>query len=182
MNITVIGRGNVGGGLAKLWAGAGHEVQTLGQDGGDASAADVVVVAVPGPAIADACAKVTGFAGKPAIDATNAWGSRNEAYPSNAAEVKAIVGGPVAKSFNLNFAALYNQIAAQEAKPSSPYAADEEIAVLTEELIRDAGFEPVAAGGLENARALEDTLPLLFAVAQGGTGPFFYRIEAAGQL
>jgi predicted dinucleotide-binding enzyme len=33
MNITVIGRGNVGGGLARFWRAAGHEVQELGRDG-----------------------------------------------------------------------------------------------------------------------------------------------------
>src|SRR5690349_15119003 len=48
MKITCIGRGNVGGGLAGFWESAGHEVQTLGREGGDASDADVVVVAVPG--------------------------------------------------------------------------------------------------------------------------------------
>ena len=48
MKITVIGRGNVGGGLAGLWTVAGHTVTTLGRDGGDASEADVVLVAVPG--------------------------------------------------------------------------------------------------------------------------------------
>ena len=35
VKITVIGRGNVGGGLAKLWREAGHQVQELGRDGGD---------------------------------------------------------------------------------------------------------------------------------------------------
>jgi 8-hydroxy-5-deazaflavin:NADPH oxidoreductase len=64
MNITVIGRGNVGGGLARRWEQAGHEVSALGREGGDASGADVVVVAVPSSAIADALAKVTGIEGK----------------------------------------------------------------------------------------------------------------------
>ena len=54
MRIAVIGRGNVGGGLAKLWRDAGHDVDELGKDGGDASAAEVVLVAVPSAAIADA--------------------------------------------------------------------------------------------------------------------------------
>jgi 8-hydroxy-5-deazaflavin:NADPH oxidoreductase len=63
MNITVIGRGNVGGGLARRWERAGHTVTTLGRDGGDASDADVVV-AVPSGAIADALAKVGGLHGK----------------------------------------------------------------------------------------------------------------------
>jgi len=49
MKITVIGRGNVGGGLARRWRDAGHEVQELGRGGGDASAADAVLIAVPGP-------------------------------------------------------------------------------------------------------------------------------------
>ena len=48
MKIVTIGRGNVGGGLAALWRKAGHEVTALGHDGGDASDADVVLVAVPG--------------------------------------------------------------------------------------------------------------------------------------
>jgi predicted dinucleotide-binding enzyme len=47
MRITVVGRGNVGGGLARLWAAAGHDVTALGRDGGDAAGSDVVVVAVP---------------------------------------------------------------------------------------------------------------------------------------
>src|SRR5207248_9399573 len=63
MKITVIGRGNVGGGLAKLWRAAGPEVQELGRDGGDASGADVVLVAVPGGSVDEALAKVQGLQG-----------------------------------------------------------------------------------------------------------------------
>jgi predicted dinucleotide-binding enzyme len=55
------------------------------------------------------------------------------------------------------------------------YAADDGARDVTETLIRDAGFEPVSAGGLENARAVEDFLGIIFAVA-GESGPFFYRI------
>ena len=70
MKITVIGRGNVGGGLARRWRAAGHDVQELGRDGGDASDAEVVVVAVPGTEIGNALARVTGLHGKVTIDAT----------------------------------------------------------------------------------------------------------------
>ena len=42
MKIAVIGRGNVGGGLADLWEGAGHELQRIGQEGGDVSEAEAV--------------------------------------------------------------------------------------------------------------------------------------------
>src|SRR5918999_2443377 len=73
MKIVVAGRGNVGGGLARLWTGAGHEVTALGKDGGDGSNADVVVIAVPGHAIEEALSRVTGIHGKTTIDAPNAY-------------------------------------------------------------------------------------------------------------
>ena len=57
MKITVVGRGNVGGRLALLWEQAGHEVSALGSEGGDASDADVVVVAVSSAVIGDALAR-----------------------------------------------------------------------------------------------------------------------------
>ena len=182
MNITTMGRGNIGGGLARRWEKAGHTVTTLGRDGGDASSAEVVLVAVPSNQIADALGKVTGLAGKITIDATNAFGGRNEEFESLAHEVKSIVGGPVAKSFNTNFAVLYDQIDKQRVPPSNLYAADEEARAVTEQLIRDAGFEPVFAGGLENARLLEDYLALSGAINQAGLGRFFYRYAAPGEL
>lgn len=54
----IIGRGSVGAGLAGLLETAGHEVTTLGREGGDASDTDVVMVAVPGNAIEEAIGKV----------------------------------------------------------------------------------------------------------------------------
>jgi predicted dinucleotide-binding enzyme len=81
VNIFVLGRGNVGGGLARRWERAGHTVTAVGRDGGDATDAEVVVVAVPSSQIADALGKVSGLQGKVAIDATNAYAGRNQAYP-----------------------------------------------------------------------------------------------------
>ena len=170
MNITTIGRGNIGGGLAARWRNAGHEVQELGREGGDASSADAVLVAVPSGAIADALGKVDGLDGKVVVDATNAFAGRNEQFPSLAHEVKSITGGPVAKSFNLNFARLYDKIDEQPESPGMLYAADDEARDVTEQLIRDAGYEPVPAGDLEKARALEDFLGPF-----GAYGPSFYR-------
>ena len=182
MKITVIGRGNVGGGLARLWRDAGHEVQELGRDGGDASEADVLVVAVPGPEIANALGSVTGVEGKVTIDATNAVRGRNEGFDSNAHEVKSIVGGPTAKSFNLNFAKVYDEIGSQRVRPSNLYCAEDEAREPTDQLIRDAGYDPVNAGGLEQSRLLEDHLELLFAVNRAGMGPFFVRYARPGEL
>ena len=182
MNITVIGRGNVGGGLAQRWSAAGHEVQELGRDGGDASDSDVLLVAVPAGEIANALGAVSGIGGKLTIDATNAVRGRNEEYESLAHEVRSIVGGPTAKSFNLNFANIYDQIDAQRVRPSNLFCAEDEAREVTEQLIRDAGYEPVYAGGLERARMLEDHLELLFAVNQAGLGPFFVRYASPGEL
>ena len=181
MNIVTIGRGNVGGGLAALWRKVGHDVTMLGRDGGDASGADIVVVAVPGAAISAVLSKITGLTGKIAIDATNAFPSRNPAFPSLAAEVKSVIGGPVAKSFNLNFAVLYDQIAAQRVPPSSLYAADEGAREITRQLITDAGYEPVLVGSLDQARALED-LSWLPAAAMKDSSPVFYRFAIPGEL
>src|SRR5262249_32423874 len=163
MKIVTIGRGNVGGGLAALWREAGHEVAALGRDGGDASVADVVLVAGPGPAVSAALGKVTGLAGKIAIDATNAYPSRNEAFPSLAEEVRAITGGPVAKSFNMNYAGLYGQVSAQRVRPSSLYAADGAADAIAGQRITDAGYDPARAGGPDKARALQDLTWLFFA-------------------
>jgi 8-hydroxy-5-deazaflavin:NADPH oxidoreductase len=145
-------------------------VQELGREGGDASNADAVLVAVPSGAIADALGKASGVQGKVAIDATNAFAGRNEQFPSLAHEVKSITGGPVAKAFNLNYAALYGQIDEQPERPGCLYAADDDALDVTERLIRDAGYDPVNGGSLDNARVLED-----FLAAFGAFGRGFYR-------
>jgi 8-hydroxy-5-deazaflavin:NADPH oxidoreductase len=182
MKITTIGRGNIGGGLADRWERAGHTVTRIGKDGGDASDADAVLVAVPSGQIADALGKVSGLEGKVAIDATNAFGGRNEEFESLAHEVKSIVGGPVAKAFNCNYAVLYDQIDEQRVPPSCLYAADDAAREVTEQLIRDAGYDPVSVGGLDHARLLEDHLGFMSAVSEGGLGRFFYRYATPGEL
>jgi predicted dinucleotide-binding enzyme len=182
MNITTIGRGNVGGGLVRRWERAGHTVTELGRDGGDASGAEAVLLAVSSDAIADALGKVSGLDGKIVIDATNAFHGRNEAFESLAHEVKSIVGGPIAKAFNCNYAALYDDIDQQRARPSCLYAADEGAVAMTEQLIRDAGYDPVSTGGLGSARMLEDHLALMTAINEGGLGRFFYRYAKPGEL
>jgi 8-hydroxy-5-deazaflavin:NADPH oxidoreductase len=83
--------------------------------------------------------------------------------------------GPVAKAFNTTFASLYDRLGEARVPPSIVFAADNEARGVTEQLIRDAGYEPVYAGGLENARAVEDFLGLIFSIAQSGTGQFWYR-------
>ena len=175
MRIAVIGRGNVGGGLARRWREAGHDVLEVGRDGGDVSGSEAVLLAVPSAAIADALASVSGLGGVPVVDATNATRGRPEGFDSLAEYVRSLTGGPVAKAFNTNFATLYDRLGEARTKPTMVYAADEGAREVTERLIADAGYEPVSAGGLEAARAVEDFLAVIFAVSRAGLGPFVYR-------
>ena len=176
MRIAVIGRGNVGGGLADRWERAGHEVTRIGKDGGDVSDAEAVLIAVPGGAIEDAVASVHGIEGKTVIDATNVGGAEPPSgFASNAEFVKSRTGGATAKAFNINFAALYDQLDEASTPPSNIWSGDEEARDVVEQLTRDAGYEPVYAGPLENAGAQERAIGLIFGLSQN-EGRFFYRI------
>ena len=54
---------------------------------------------------------------------------------------------------------------------------------MTEQLTRDAGYEPVSIGGLEHARALEDlVVGVLLPTMMSGRGPFFYRVAGPGEV
>jgi len=183
MKIAVVGRGNVGGGLGDLWEQAGHEVTRIGKDGGDVTDAEAVLVAVPGGAVADALDKVEGLEGKTVIDATNLIGQGPPpGFESNAEFVKSKTNGPTAKSFNLNFARVYDKLGQAKSTPSNIWSGDEEARETVEQLIRDAGYEPVYAGDLENAHAQEEAVKLFFGMNQGGLGPFFYRMAPPEEL
>jgi len=125
---------------------------------------------------------VSGLQGKVAIDATNHFQGERPPFDSLAHQVKSIIGGPVSKSFNLNFAAIYDQIDQQRARPSNLYAAEDGAREVTEQLIGDAGFDPVFVGGLEQARALEDHIGIVAGIARAGLGPFFHRYAKPGEL
>jgi predicted dinucleotide-binding enzyme len=183
MKIATLGKGNIGGGLGEFWEKAGHQVTRLGRDGGDVSDADVVLIAVPGGSVADALDKIKGIEGKITIDATNVIGAApREGFASNAEYVKSRTSGPTAKAFNINFATLYDQLDQTRVRPSNLWCGDEEAREAVEELTRDAGYDPVYAGGLENAALQESFINLVFAITQAGMGPFVYRMAPPDQL
>ncbi|WP_327139720.1 NADPH-dependent F420 reductase [Nocardia sp. NBC_01327] len=182
MRITVIGRGHVGGGLARRWKAAGHEVTAVGRDGGDATGADVVVIAIPGDSIAAGLAAISGLGGQVTIDASNKFGARPPGYDSVAEQVKAIVGGPTAKAFNTNFASIYDVVDAEPVPPGTLFAADADAREVTERLIRDAGFDPIHLGDLTKAPLLESLIELTSTLDRGELGPFFYRFNRPGEL
>src|ERR671919_272101 len=170
MKIAVVGRGNVGGGLADLWEQASHEVKRIGREGGDVS-------------VAEALNNVQGMEGKTVVDATNLVGvDPPEDFASNAEFVKSRTNGPTAKSFNANFAALYDSLGEARSTPSNLWCGDEEAGQVVEQLNRDAGYEPVYAGSLENAALQESFLKLEFAINRGGLGRFFYRMAPPDEL
>jgi 8-hydroxy-5-deazaflavin:NADPH oxidoreductase len=183
MRIAVVGKGNVGGGLADRWEKAGHQVARIGRDGGDVSGADAVLFAVPGGSIAEAVENVSGLEGKTAVDATNLVGVEPpDGFASNAEFLKSKTGGPTAKSFNINFAVLYDRLGDARATPGNLWCGDDEARDVVEQLNRDAGFEPVYAGGLENAGLQESFIGLVSAINQGGLGPFVYRMAPPDEL
>lgn len=156
----------------------------LGHEGGDVSEADAVLLAVPGGKVAEALDAVTGIEGKTVIDATNLYGvDPPPGFASNAEFVRSRTDGPTAKSFNINFAALFDRIGEAGSRPSNLWCGDEEAREVVERLIRDAGYDPVCAGPLENASMQESFLHLMFAISkEGGTGPFFCRMAAPEDL
>jgi 8-hydroxy-5-deazaflavin:NADPH oxidoreductase len=95
MRIAVLGAGHIGSTVGRLWHAAGHEVTFAARDVADAqalaedlgerahaatvddavTAADVVLVAVPGPAVADVLTAVDSLDGTVIIDAANMMGA-----------------------------------------------------------------------------------------------------------
>lgn len=59
------------------------------------------------------------------------------------------------------------------------YAGDEDARAIAEQLIRDAGYEPVRMGGLASARALEDFVTGVFAELRPAV---FSRFTGSGEL
>lgn len=182
MKITTFGRGNVGTGLGELWQRAGHEVTMLGREGGDVSDADVVLLAIPGAAVAEALDRLTGIRGKVVIDATNRIGVGPPAgFFSNAQYVKAKTSGPTAKAFNLNFARLYERLPSARKPPADLWCGDPAAREAVERLARDAGFDPICIGQLDMAATQEELIHVVFAIADS-IGTFFLRAAPPEQL
>ena len=183
MKITTIGRGTIGGKLGRLWTAAGHEMTELGRDGGDAGDADVVLLAVPGEAVPDALARLTGLRGKVVLDATNRAGVVEHPAPAGYRSipqyVKTETGGPIAKAFNVNFGSVLDQAATASSRPNVIWVGDEGARAAVEQLCRDIGMEPLNAGPLENAAIQEEFAKMLVAMLRdAGEGPLFYRFAA----
>ncbi len=177
MKIAVLGGGRVGSALADRWREAGHEVavssrKTVAQA---AAGAEVVVLAVPAAAAADVLAEAGPLGSAVLIDATN-----NLSGGPDAAEIVRLADtGRVVKAFNTVFAQFFAEPPAERATlvVAGGDAAAKEIAA---QLVRDAGFDPVDAGGADAVPLLEAFARLVIGIAyRQGRGPFVYRFEAS---
>ena len=163
-NVTIIGTGNMGQAIAGVLTKGGAAVDLIGhQDDGDVSG-EVVVLAVPYPALADVVSKRGDqLNGKVVVDISNplnveTFDSLRVPPDSSAAAELAerLPGAKVLKAFNTNFAATLASgtlggepttvlIAGDDADAKADLAA----------LVTAGGLRAIDAGSLRRARELE---------------------------
>ena len=71
---------------------------------------------------------------------------------------------------------------ANRIRPQSLFAADPEARDLAEQLIGDAGYDPLYVGDLDKAIVLEHQIEFTMMLGQGELGPYFYRFAKPGDL
>jgi predicted dinucleotide-binding enzyme len=190
MRIGVFGSGMIGGTLARLWLEAGHEVRFGARDPErtrlkarsiDARAGvsdlaqtaewgEALLLAIPlhatpeiGPAISP------GARGKLVLDAGNAIPRRDGSVASEALRNGSGVwvaghlpGAHVVKAFNtVYFKTMASEAHRKGEKVGVPLSGDDEGAIaLAEQLVRDAGLEPVRVGRLAESGRIDFGSPV----------------------
>jgi hypothetical protein len=175
-NVTIIGTGKMGGAIAGIVAAGGGTVQALNRDGsgveaastsgkvGDPITGDLVVLALPYPAVGEVLEQYSGqLDGKVLVDLTNPLDFATfdalvvPVGSSAAAEIAAKVpSAKVLKAFNTNFAATLasREVAGQQV--SVLIAGDDRDAKNSLAAILEAGgVKAVDAGSLKRAHELE---------------------------
>lgn len=178
MTIAIIGTGNIGAGLARVFSRAGHDVVLANANGNTevatqlgvraasvseaVKAADTVILATPYDA-ARSIANAADFTGKVVIDVSNPvtadFSALQLGQTSSAAEEIAhlLPGAKVAKAFNTVFAQHYaGDLTLEGRKIQTFVSADDDTTRRTVvALANSVGFEGVESGPLSNARYLE---------------------------
>ena len=179
MDIGIIGTGSVGGTLARRWHAAGHavmlgarnpaapELQALTAEVGAAvmspdeaaQRSGVVVLAIPGGAVAGTAAALAGaLAGKPVVVAAN---DMSGAVPDLAAAAAAAApDAQVIRAFNTIPAE-----AMARGGVDGFYACSEDVDETARSLVADCGLRPVRVGGVDDAHLLDDLFRLWAALA-----------------
>jgi predicted dinucleotide-binding enzyme len=180
MKIAVIGTGHIGGTLGQRWHAAGHEVSYgsraasgVGPGGApvlpvDAAitAAEVVLLAVPGGAVAEVvAAHGAALAGKVVVDAVNRIGEPE--VNSHAAITAAAPQCRYVRAFNTLG---WENFAGPPPGAAMFFAADPGARPAAEELITAVGLEPVFAGDADASATVDALLPLWFALVRYNGG------------
>jgi len=169
MKIAILGAGRVGSTVGRLWHAAGHDVTfaarhaaqpralaaELGERAHAASVAgavasvEAVLVAVPGPAVTDVLQAAGPLDGRVMMDAANSFGQQQVTLRSLA---EAFPRARWVRAFN----SLSASIMADDNHRKPPWvmflSGDEEAKPVVAQLIRDAGFDPVDLGGIDDSR------------------------------
>lgn len=177
-SVTIIGAGNMGSAIAGIALAGGNTVQVLARDTekaavndqvstgtvGDPITGDVVILALPYPAVAEVLGAYDGqLDGKVIVDLTNPLDFATfddlvvPADGSAAAEIAAQVpGAHVLKAFNTNFAATVATGSVGDQDTTVLIAGDDAAAKATlAAIIQGGGLTAVDAGSLKRARELE---------------------------
>ena len=190
LKIGIIGTGHIGGTLATLWVGAGHEVlmssrhpqelqglaHSLGPKahvGTPAEAArfgEVVLMSVPYGALPQVGRDLKNdLAGKIVLDTGNPYPERDGQMAVEArrkgtgvASVEYLPGVRLVRAFNaINSGDLRSEAHRKGAPIAIPLAGDDPQALqVAEQLVKDAGFAPVVVGGLAKAREFDVGTPV----------------------
>jgi 8-hydroxy-5-deazaflavin:NADPH oxidoreductase len=194
MKIGIIGAGNMGSGLGKLWAQHGHQLmfsysrdtaklekiaQAIGSNasvGTPAEAvqsADVVLLSVPYGAVEDALKASGSLEGKILFSIVNALlpdmsGMAVGTTTSAAEEISKLAPGAHVVEALPVFAEVLNSPSRRFGEQSATvfYTGDDEAAKKTvASLLREIDVEPVDAGSLRNSRYVEPAMMLLIQLA-----------------
>jgi len=190
IKIGTIGSGRMGGTLGTLWVKAGHpvmfssrnpeEIKNLVEGLGPLARAgtvdeavtfgDAVLLAVPYSAYPELGERhARALAGKLLIDVGNAVPARDGAITAEAKEAgiglttaKYFPGALIVRAFNtLGYGVLQREANRAGERMAIPMAGDDAHALATaQQLVRDAGFDPVVIGGLARASEFAQGAPL----------------------
>jgi len=164
-HISIIGTGNMGQAISGIVTNGGNTVELFNQSDADQPVTgDIVVLAVPYPAVADVLAKrADQLAGKIVVDITNPLNFETfdsltvPADGSAAAEIaEALPQSRVLKAFNTNFAATLAGGNVGQLPTTVLIAGDDADAkALLAAVVTAGGLRTVDAGALRRARELE---------------------------
>jgi hypothetical protein len=190
MKIGVIGTGDIGGALARHWARAGHQLlissrhpeqlHALAAELGPnvkagtpreaAAFGEVVLVSVPYHATpqvgrdfaAELKGKVVLDTGNPYPSRDGEMAVRDRVRGTGVASKEYLPGTKLVRAFNaINSGPLANESFREPERLGIPLAADDANAMkVAEQLVLDAGFDPVPVGGLSRAREFDFGTPV----------------------